>query len=101
MSARCRDVGSAPGRSLPGTGTRFALVLAVVAAFTLAPVRPVLADHDDDRGHERDAGHRRDQNRDHGRREDYRRYHVYAPPPVYYPREASPGISLFLPFEIR
>ena len=26
---------------------------------------------------------------------------VYVPPPVYYPRQQSPGISLFLPLNLR
>jgi hypothetical protein len=35
------------------------------------------------------------------RREHHHRYPVYAPPPAYYPRQASPGISLFFPLEFR
>ncbi len=31
----------------------------------------------------------------------YRSQPVYIPPPVYYPPPPSPGISLFLPFDIR
>jgi hypothetical protein len=31
----------------------------------------------------------------------YQPYDVYAPPPVYYPPQPSPGVSLFFPIRIR
>jgi len=31
----------------------------------------------------------------------YAPYQVYAPPPVYYPPQPSPGVSLFFPIRIR
>jgi hypothetical protein len=31
----------------------------------------------------------------------YEPYAVYAPPPVYYPPQPSPGVSLFFPIQIR
>jgi hypothetical protein len=31
----------------------------------------------------------------------YQPYAVYAPPPVYYPPQPSPGVSLFFPIRIR
>jgi hypothetical protein len=72
-----------------------AIALVFATAVGILPARPAFADHDDrgGRGHER--GHQ------HWRRDEHRHYPVYAPPSVYYPRQASPGITLFIPLEIR
>lgn len=76
---------------------------ALVGLLSLSPWASVQADHDQHSGHHGNtADSRRDHNRGHDReRHAYHRYPVYAPPPVYYPRHESPGISLFFPFEIR
>ena len=89
---------------------RIAFVLA--AAVCALPMRPAIAQDRD--GHDRqvqsDREHRDDRYNQHDRRyQDQRRapryryhqYPVYVPPPVYYPRHASPGITLFFPLEIR
>jgi hypothetical protein len=51
--------------------------------------QPALADHDNDRGG-RGRG-------DEHHRVEHRRYPVYRPEPIYYPRQESPGINLFIP----
>jgi len=73
---------------------RIALALAVGFAIGLVPLRSAIADHQDgdDRG-------RREHEQRH--RSHHEHHPVYAPPSVYYPRHESPGISLFLPFDIR
>ncbi len=82
-----------------------AQVLGVVmtAALGLAPVQQAVADDhrgdergDDRRQHDRGRGH---QEHWQSRREP--RYPVYIPPPVYYPRHESPGVTLVFPFELR
>lgn len=77
------------------TVTRMAVALVFASALAALPARPALADDHEgrDRGHERGYQH--------GRWDEHHRYRIYAPPAVYYPREASPGITLFIPFEIR
>ena len=88
-------------------------VIAVVLAFaTVASVLPSQRAMADDRGYG-DRGYgdhgygdhgRGDRGHDRGRhsgRWHERRYPVYVPPPVYYPRDESPGISIVFPFEIR
>ena len=88
---------------------RLAFVLAAVCAL---PMRPAIAQDRD--GHDRqvqsDREHRDDRYNQHDRRDQdqrrtpryrYHQYPVYVPPPVYYPRHASPGITLFFPLEIR
>ena len=99
---------------------RIAFALALATAVCALPMRPAIAQDRDghdrdghdrqmqpDREHREDRGDRYDQH-DRGyqdqRRSPRYRYHqhpVYVPPPVYYPRHASPGIALFFPFEIR
>ena len=89
-------------------GIAFALATAVCAL----PMQPAIAQDRD--GHDRqvqsDREHRDDRYNQHDRgyqdqrrapRYHYHQYPVYVPPPVYYPRHASPGISLFFPVEIR
>jgi hypothetical protein len=91
---------------------RIAFALALATAVGALPMRPVIGQDRD--GHDRhmqsDREHRDDRYNQHDDRyQDQRRapryryhqYPVYVPPPVYYPRHASPGITLFFPFEIR
>ena len=97
--------------SLRSPGIRFGIALAVAAA--LGAMAPAFADHHDrgDHGDRGDRGDRGGHDRGHWRhgydRRDWRGngYYepaeVYAPPPVYYPPEPSPGISLFFPVHIR
>jgi hypothetical protein len=76
--------------STGGNVARIAAALLCATAVTALPLRAIA---DDDRGHDR--GHER-------RHEEHRRhYEVYAPPPVYYPQVASPGISIVFPIRIR
>ena len=86
------------------------LGLALVLASMLGgmAMAPAFAD---DRGHHGRGGYDRGYDRGHWRhgydRRDWRGngyyepYQVYAPPPVYYPPQPSPGISLFFPVHIR
>lgn len=86
-----------PNHQLPvraATVTRLALALVFATALGALPVRSALADDHDGRNHGHERGYQ------HGRWDEHRRHRIYAPPAVYYPREASPGITLFLPFEI-
>ncbi len=56
----------------------------------------------DDRDHDRDHRHDRHEWRGdhHGYWQPYAQP-VYVPPPVYYQPRQSPGISLFLPLDLR
>jgi hypothetical protein len=63
--------------------TKIAVALALAAGITAIVAPTAFAD----RGHDR--------------RHEHRRYTVYAPPTVYYPQVASPGISLVFPIQIR
>jgi hypothetical protein len=77
---------------------RIALAAALAVVIGAIPMKPAFADND---RNDRDRhGDRRDRDRGHDRGRGHYRYHVYAPPPVYYPREESPGIRLFFPIEI-
>jgi len=70
-----------------------AVALATALAISVLPTHPAFAG---DRGG--------DSRGDHGRRSEHRhghRYPVYAPPTVYYPQQASRGISLVFPIQIR
>jgi len=81
------------------------LVLALVCAGTLGLAATPAFAEDHDRG-------RRDNHGNNGRHEGhdrnwrgngygYQSQPVYVPPPVYYAPQPSPGISLFLPLNIR
>jgi hypothetical protein len=79
------------------------LVACTVSLATLL-AQPAFADHDNDRDargerEHSDRGYDRGRERGHerGRSGHYRR-EIYRPEPVYYPRQESPGISLFFPF---
>jgi hypothetical protein len=80
--------------------------LALAAALGALALSPQAAkadprDHGEDRGHY-DRGHRGPPPRDYRRGYGYPGPDVvYAPPPVVYAPEPSPGISLFLPINIR
>jgi hypothetical protein len=71
----------------------FALALASVVSVTA--VRPAVADQRDGD----DRGRREHEEQRHGHRHEH--HPIYAPAPIYYPRHESPGISLFLPFDVR
>ena len=85
---------------------------ALVGGLALLPTAASAADrgndHGNGRGHD-DHGPRESRDHhhdDYGRRFDHGgAYHyaqpVYVPPPVYYEPQQSPGISLFLPLDIR
>ena len=66
-----------------------------------APDEHQREDHDEARrGEHRDAGH--DRRRGHDRVPEYRYAQpVYAPPAEYYQPPQSPGVTLFLPFDLR
>jgi hypothetical protein len=87
----------------PGRANAAALALSTLLLLSVAGP-PAWADRDGRRGaHERrDDGGRHDRGRHGGERERERHHHyaTYAPPPVYYPRHESPGISIFFPIEI-
>lgn len=103
---------------------RIALALAVASVMGAMAITPALADGNGDRGDRQDQGnrgehhdqglHRGQYKNDRDRREyqpvyrpayqqSYYYYSqpVYVPPPVYYDSRPSPGISLFLPLDIR
>ena len=92
-------------KPLPKLG-RVMLALVVATAMSGVALRPALADGNDkrDEHHEKD----RPKARPHDQREQrgywQPRFYpqpVYVAPPVYYPPQQSPGISLFLPLDIR
>ena len=101
-------------------GRKLARMTAAVACATAVGLLPVLAAHADDGDRsERDHGydHRDERGRSYQHRHHYgdgegrgyeqqrwhtRHYHpIYAPPPVYYHREESPGVSVFIPWDLR
>ncbi len=94
----------------PAHGKALAAVMAcsVVCAFAGLALTPAHAEGNDkrDEQHAKD----KDKNRDEGHGDRERRGHeearfypraVYAPPAIYYPPQQSPGISIFLPLDIR
>jgi hypothetical protein len=79
------------------------LVLALVCATALGgtAATPAFA-RDDHRNDRRDNGRHDGHDRNwRGNGYGYRPQPVYVPPPVYYAPQPSPGISLFLPLNIR
>ena len=73
------------------------LTAAVAVSLVGLIAHPAYADNDrGDHGGDRHGDRDRDRGNDRHRVE-HRRYPVYAPAPVYYPREESPGINLFIP----
>ena len=74
-------------------GGLFAAAIAISFAGLIAA--PAFADHDNDRGAR--GGHEGDRHEERGRAEHRHRYPIYAPDPIYYPRQESPGITLFIP----
>ena len=92
MAANCADQQLAL-RAVRATWMALAIVSA--SALGVLAAQPVLADDQEGDGHGHERGHR------HERADEHHRYRMYAPPAVYYAREASPGITLFIPFEIR
>jgi len=87
-----------PSRKLVPMLATLALVVSLALSPHAAKADP--RDHRDDRGYDR--GHRGPPPRDYRRGYGYGSPDVvYAPPPVVYAPEPSPGISLFLPINIR
>jgi len=88
-----RTISPAVARAKPGR------VLATAAAISLAALiaQPAFADHDGDRGGDRSGDHAGHGRGNEHRRAGHYRYPVYRPEPIYYPRQESPGISLFVP----
>jgi hypothetical protein len=93
------------------SGRKVAMAVAFSSLIGGLSISPTLAARDGERDHgarNGDHGQRwqRDGREAYGRRPEYRRpYHyeqpVYAPPPVYYEPRQSPGISFFLPLDLR
>ena len=88
---------------------KIAVVFAFATAVGALPMRSAFADqnerHDDrqaqhERHYEGDRRNRSERGFEHERSYQHR-YPVYVPPPAYYPRHPSPGITLFFPLEIR
>jgi hypothetical protein len=103
-------------RNLRPTIGKIAMALAVASVMGAMAVTPALAKDNKDRKEHQDQGLHRGQNK--GDRDEYRRDYqpvyrpvyrdpyrysqpVYAPPPVYYERQPSAGVSLFFPLDIR
>jgi hypothetical protein len=75
-----------------------ALLAACTVSLATMMASPAYADHDNDRGERGERGEHQRSDRGHERHHSgHHHYQVYAPGPVYYPRQESPGISLFIP----
>jgi len=87
------------------TGHKVLMAIACTSLIGGLSVSSALAEKDD--GHGRGREHARgDRHGDHGRRPEHRGPYVYAqpvyvPPTVYVQPQPSPGVSLFLPLELR
>jgi len=96
---------TAPGGSVRSIAGKLAMACAFLALVAGAAIQPAFAD-----GHGR-GGHGGRGYGGHGGYGGcrgcggygpyYAPYQVYAPPPVYYPPQPSPGVSLFFPIRIR
>jgi hypothetical protein len=89
---------------------RIMMALALASVMGSIAVTPAHGKGNDDRrGYQGKGGQRGEQRGNRDRREyrpeyvqpNYYSQPVYAPPPVYYAPQPSPGISLFLPLNIR
>ena len=100
----------------PQNGKALAALIAssVVCGVAGISMMPTHAEDNDRRDEHHDNGNHKDRgqgdrDRDRDRSRDRREYEqplyypqpVYAPPVVYYPPRQSPGISLFVPLDIR
>ena len=98
------------------TASKVVMALAFASVISGLSISPAFADRDGGNGrgrngdrHEWRGDHREwrgDRDGYNGYRPEYRRPYsyaqpVYAPPPVYYAPRQSPGISLFLPLDLR
>ncbi|MDD5249544.1 MAG: hypothetical protein PHY45_11195 [Rhodocyclaceae bacterium] len=99
-----------PARRFMATGGKALMALAFASAISGMAMSPALARDEGHDGNNRNNDHRRYEwhgDRDgRGHRPEYRRPYAYAqpvyvPPPVYYEPRQSPGISLFLPLDLR
>ena len=83
---------------------RIAAALACATALGVLGVPSAVADEGGwgDRGGRRYGyGHENDRRQEQPRRHRHHYYPVYSPPPVYYRHEESPGISVFIPWDVR
>jgi hypothetical protein len=94
-------------RNLRPAISKIVMALAVAAVMGGMAMTPAFARNNDNREGHRDNGRHNGQSRgDHDNRRGYQQPYyysqpVYAPPPVYYAPQRSPGISFFLPLDIR
>jgi len=97
-------------RKLRPTISKIVIALALASVMGGIAVTPAHSKGNDDRkGYQGKGGKKGEQRGDRDRREyrpgylqpNYYSQPVYAPPPVYYAPQPSPGISLFLPLNIR
>lgn len=95
------------GGSFRSAALRLGVAAALASAVGGMAFCPAIADDHGHRGYDGRGGydHRGyDHGYGYGRRgygPYYAPYQVYAPPPVYYPPQPSPGVSLFFPVRIR
>jgi hypothetical protein len=96
-------------RNLRPTISKIVMALTLASVLGGMAITPAFGDNDDRQGHQDKGWHKGERQSDRDRREyrpvyEYPYYYaqpVYAPPPVYYAPEPSPGISIFLPLDIR
>lgn len=107
------EISTGQARKLRPTLGKIVMAVAFTSAIGALGMTPAFAKDNDRHDNRHDRNWRGDHDRyDH--RPDYRPVYrpvyqhpyyysqpVYVPPPVYYPPPPSPGISLFLPFDIR
>jgi hypothetical protein len=93
-------------RNLRPAISKIVMTLAIASVMGGMAITPALGDNR--QGHQDRGMHKGERQGDRERHEHrpvYQRPYysqpVYAPPPVYYAPEPSPGISLFLPLNIR
>jgi len=83
-------------RARPNRRHLFAAVIAVSVAGLIA--QPAFADGGDRGDHGDRQGDRHDERGNAHHRSERHHYPVYTPEPIYYPRQESPGINVFIPF---
>jgi len=99
-------------RYFSSTGSKVVVGLVFASVIGVLSISPALADHDNGHGRGNRGGNhghqewRGDHDGYRGYRPGYQQPYnyaqpVYVPPPVYYTPQQSPGISLFLPLNLR